>query len=96
MLSDDDFALELTKVGRLDFVDQVIGSINEPLVLVELSPSLVELLPYSRSRFYVERSKFTVDHVINQYELLVVNKLVETLGVATELLRSTKAQTRRG
>lgn len=92
MLSDHDFALELIKVQRFDFVDQVTAAANTGQVFIELSPRLVELLPHNRRVLGIERADFSVAFVIEQYETLVVEHLILATDIATEMLRSAKRQ----
>lgn len=92
MLNDHDFALELVKVLRLDFTDQAILSINKSFVLVELSPRLVTVLPQHLRALTIRREDFSVPYVIQEYEAQVVDHLICTTDIATEMLRSAKAQ----
>lgn len=95
MASKREFALEISRVQKLDCVSQVISAANEPFVCVEWAVDLIALLPPNRCVLRVNRADFSVQFVIAQYEEIVVEHLVRAADLAQALLKSSKQQAKK-
>ncbi len=82
----EDFTYELRAVKQLSFVADTDTLDNGTLSLIILAPQLSRLLPVSRAVLSIPRSSFSLEHVIETYNRVVVDYLRNTLDVASNLL----------
>jgi len=92
-LNDHDFALALSQVTRLPFVDTCQS--QSGLVFIELSPRLTEILPAPRTVLQITRADFSVEEVMRLYKLYCVDHLRDAADLADRLYYDAKKQIRR-